>query len=478
MLWVSVDKESDVPMIRQIYHQFRQAVLNGKLGAGSKLPSSRELAKQLHISRNVVLEAYDLLHAEGFLQTRKGAGTFIATGAQYHTKTDLPAPRVRAVNMGYGAPKHIINFRAGTPELSLFPRRKWLSNIRTALDTSPVDILAYGHPEGRMELREAICEYVVTQREVDCHPDQVIITAGTTQAIGLTCSLLLRQDGKQVVVEDPLTYDIKEIVANQGGEIHPVGVDNLGMKTAELPEQITPVCIYVTPSHQFPMGATLPIQRRIELLCYAEQKNSYVIEDDYDSEFRFDGPPISSLHGLAPSRVVYIGTFSKTLCPAIRIGYIVLPAELISGGRSRKWQMDLHNEVTSQLALAAFIKNGDYLKHVVKMRKHYLQRRKAVEQALQYHFGDQVEILGSSSGLHLVARFPDRRFTQELLDRVEQAGAKFYGVWSHCMNPDEHRDKLLIGYGNLTLEQIEKGMDILAVNLVEKDLIIPGNHHL
>ncbi len=463
--WLHIDNQSPVPMIRQLYGRIREAILAGRLAPGSRLPASRELARELQISRNVVLEAYDLLYAEGFLSARQGAGTFVAEGAAFPGRCPRQEPpAAEKVTMGYDCPPGIINFRAGTPNLGLFPRKLWLKMQREALMLPSEEMLAYGHPEGRRELREAICRYVVTQREVNCHPDQIVITGGTTQAIGIACQLLLGRR-RDAVLEDPITRDIQLIVQSHGGLIHPVPVDSDGMQTAQLPDSRSPAFpafIYVTPSHQFPIGGTLPIQRRIELLNYAEKTGAYIIEDDYDSEFRFDGPPLSSLHGLHPERVVYIGTFSKTLCPAIRIGYLVLPAPLISLGRSRKWQSDLHNEVTSQLTLARFIAEGAYLRHVGRMRKHYHERRKGVVRALAVHFGDRAEVMGSAAGLHLVARFPGRQFAESFFAETVAAGARFYPVETHAIVPGRHLDKLLIGYGNLEREAIASGIAILA----------------
>lgn len=456
-------------MIRQLYSRIREAILAGRLLSGSRLPSSRDLAKNLQVSRNVVLEAYDLLYAEGFLDAKRGAGTYVAGGAVFTCNRELPEPpTVEDVTMGYDCPGDTINFRAGTPNLSLFPKKLWLRLLKEAMMLPSEEMLAYGHPEGRRELREAICEYVVTQREVLCHPDQIVITAGTTQAIGIACQLLLGKR-RDVILEDPITRDIQLIVKSHDGVIYPVAVDNEGMQTGQLPAALTPAFIYVTPSHQFPIGGTLPIQRRIELLNYAEKTGAYLIEDDYDSEFRFDGPPLSSLHGLHPERVVYIGTFSKTLCPAIRLGYMVLPAPLISLGRNRKWQSDLHNEVTSQLTLARFIGKGYYLRHVGKMRKHYLQRRNDVVRALFEKFGEGVEVLGSATGLHLVGRFRDYHFPASVLEDIATAGARFYPVETHAIRCGRHKDKLLIGYGNLSREAIDAGIAVLA------DYLRPGS---
>ena len=472
MLWLTLDRESGVPMIRQIHGQIRKRILEGRLEAGTRLPSSRELAEGLGVSRNVVLEAYDLLYAEGFTRSRRGSGTFIAPGAFYPEAEALPGPEAEAVSMGYDTPPGVINFKPGTPDLGQFPVRTWLSLLKGVYGRPREELLAYGHPEGRMELREAICRYVVEQRGVRCHPEQIVITAGTTQAIGIVCSLLLGRN-REVILEDPITRDIQLIVRRHGGVIHPVPVDDHGLDTDRLPSPVSPALIYVTPSHQFPLGGTLPIQRRIALLRYAESRGAMVVEDDYDSEFRFDGPPVSSLHGLSPDRVIYIGTFSKTLCPAIRTGHLVLPPHLITRGRTLKWHNDLHNETPTQLALAEFIAGGHYRRHLSKMKKRYRKRRDVTENALEGAFGDGVRILGSATGLHLTARFEGVHFTDSVLERMEARGVRLYPAAAHCIRPDTHGDALILGFGNLEEEKIEEGIEILREFLEEGSFPAP-----
>ena len=462
MTGLTVDRGSDHSMMRQLYLQLREKILSGQLRAGFRLPSSRNLAGQLQISRNVVLEAYDLLGAEGFLVSKRGSGTFVADGATMDRIEPPHVPELQPVTMGYESRDGVINFRAGTPDLKAFPQKLWLRMLREVFETPMAEILAYGHPEGRRELREVISSYLLRNRELVCHPDQVVITGGTTQAIGLACRLLIKRS-QDVILEDPITRDIQRIVLQYGAKITPVPVDSDGIRTNCLPDSLTPSCIYVTPSHQFPIGGTLPIQRRIELIQFATERDAYIIEDDYDSEFRFDGPVLSSLRSLCPDRVIYIGTFSKTLCPAIRIGYMVLPPDLIAKGRRHKWQSDLHNEVTSQLALARFMEQGHYIRHLARMRIHYRNRRKVLVESLQDCFGSNVQILGSATGLHLVAQFSNRSFTEEDFKKMEMIGARFYPVTHHAIESAfHHKGKLLIGYGNLSREEIRKGVRILA----------------
>lgn len=466
MLLITLDRDSSTPLIRQIYSQLRSQALSGELKPGSRLPSSRELAEQLSVSRNVVLEAYDLLYAEGFTEARHGSGTYIAEQAVYPTAVSSPFSVLEQVSMGYESSPDVINFKPGTPDLRHFPLLIWQRMIREAYVGGLDDILGYGRPEGRMELRRAIREYVVNQRGVACHPEQIVITAGTTQAIGIAAGLLLGER-RDVVLEDPITRDIRLILQGEGGVIHPVAVDGCGLITGDLPETLQPAFVYVTPSHQFPLGGVLPIQRRIALLQYAERSGAWLIEDDYDSEFRFDGPPVSSLHGLAPERVLYIGTFSKTLCPGLRIGYLILPPALIGQGRERKWLRDLHNETPTQLALARFISEGYYLRHLGRMRRLYGQKRQALEHALQSDFGREVAIIGGATGLHLAARFSGVSFSPELLRSMEAAGVRVYPAEMHAIRSGRLGDTLIMGYGNLEEEQIRRGVGIMRSVMVK-----------
>lgn len=460
MVPISLDRTSAIPLIRQIYDNMRAQILSGSLRPGSRLPSSRELAGQLGVSRNVVMEAFEMLYSEGFTTARHGSGTFVALGTCYTTAAAGQGIAAASVSMGYESPHGVINFKPGTPDLREFPLRAWLQAVKAAYQHPVDDAMGYGQPEGRRELRRAIREYVVNQRGVACDPDQIVITAGTTQAIGIACHLLLGER-RDVVLEDPITRDIQLIVQGEGGVIHPVTVDDHGMVVDELPPDVVPAFIYVTPSHQFPLGGTLPIQRRIGLLAYAERTGAYLIEDDYDSEFRFDGPPLGSLHGLAPDRVVYIGTFSKTLSPALRTGYLILPPALVGEGRGRKWHCDLHNETPTQLALAHFIAQGGYLRHLARMKRLYARKRQIVERALTGAFSDRVRIMGSATGLHLAARFTGIDFTPELLSEMEKGGVRVYPAEAHAIRPGLLNDTLIIGYGNLGEEQIERGVRIL-----------------
>jgi GntR family transcriptional regulator / MocR family aminotransferase len=328
--------------------------------------------------------------------------------------------------------------------------------------------LAYGQPEGRPELRAEIARYIAAYRGVRCHPEQIVITGGTTQAVGIVSRLLLRGGRRTCILEDPVTVDIQRIASGFGGTILPARVDGQGMVVDALPPRARPGFIYVTPSHQYPLGATMPIQRRARLLQYAQARGAFVVEDDYDSEFRYDSPPISSIQGLDPRSVVYIGTFSKTLCPALRIGYIVFPPALVNRGREVKWFTDLHNSSVEQLVLARFIGEGHFLRHLHAMKKAHHALREVLVRALARSFGDRVEVLGSAAGLHLCARFAGVRFTAGLLARIEKAGVKVYPVEEHAIRKGRWADTLILGYGMLDAHGIREGIAALARSVLAR----------
>jgi GntR family transcriptional regulator/MocR family aminotransferase len=461
MPFIPIDRLSREPITRQIYLRVRDLILAGALSSGAPLSSTRRTAKELGVSRNVVMNAFDQLLAEGYLRTEMGAGTFVASDAAFMPIEPPRLPAIRSV--GYRQPRpDRIDFRSGLPELSRFPVGAWLRLSRAVWNgLTPLD-LSYGQPEGRAELRSEIGRYIGAHRGVRCHADQIIVTTGTTQAIGIVTRLLTRTPGTACILEDPITADLRRIIGGLGARIVPVPVDGQGIQTRRLPAGVRPRFIYVTPSHQFPIGGTMPIQRRIQLVEYARSRGAYVMEDDYDSEFRYDAPPISSIQGLDPGRVVYVGTFSKTLCPALRIGYAVLPPELVERGRQLKWFSDLHNASVDQIVLARFIRDGHLERYVHALKKVYRVRRAVLVRCLRSRFGDAAEVLGSPAGLHLSARFPGLRFTRDLVERIDAAGVRVYPVEEHALRKGRWTDTLIFGYGMLTPQRIAEGVEKLG----------------
>lgn len=466
MAWLTIHRSLQTPLIRQIYKQLRTKILNGELSAGYRLPSTRSLAEDLEVSRNVVLEAYDQLLAEGYLEGQQGAGTFVAEGA-YLKKKDKIATFIKDDSTSKKNNNSIIDFRSGIPALDLFPRKQWGQLAKSVSIETDHSLFGYDSPEGRIELRSVLSDYLLRTRGVECHPDQLVITTGATQALTLIAKLLISLNDK-VIIEDPITHEIQTIFQSYGASLLPIRVDKNGMDTSQFPHGIKTAFIFVTPSHQFPMGGTLPIQRRIQLIEYARKMDSYIVEDDYDSEFRYEGPPVSSLQGLEPERTIYIGTFSKILSPALRLGYLILPPTLIKRCRELKHFSDLHTPSLEQLTLSLFIREGFLEKHIFRMKKVYRKRRDFLKEQLYNEFGDKVKIHGDSTGLHLIAEFDGIHFTDILLSKIHDDGIKVYPVESHTINKGLYSNHIILGFGNLDEVKIAKGVAKLKKSLLTK----------
>lgn len=458
MLWISIDRTLEASLSRQIYDQIRSKILSGELVGGDHLPATRELAAHLGLSRNVVMEAFDQLAAEGFIVGRQGSGSYVAEGALLGLDVNQQPLTFRELHQTVEADNEVVDFRSGIPALDLFPRALWGQTVKQVCLEMSQSIFGYDQPEGRAELRQILAQYLRRSRGVICHPDQLVITSGATQAFSLLADLLLTS-GDEVIMEDPITHEIQTIFTSRGASLCPVPVDDQGIQTDQLPSGKKPRFIFVTPSHQFPLGSTLPIQRRIQLIQFARTTECYIVEDDYDSEFRHIGAPIHSLQGLDPERVIYVGTFSKNLSPALRLGYLILPPALTKRCKELKWYTDLHSPSLEQLALARFIDDGLLERHIRKMKKVYKKRRAHLKSCLIRAFGEEVKIIGDSTGMHLIAEFEGRVFSPEVVERFSREyNVRVYPVELHTIQKKVHQDKLILGYGNVTTEEISSGV--------------------
>lgn len=406
-------------MHRQIYQQYRNAILNGVLRPGQRVLSTRALADELGISRITALNAYAQLFAEGYLQSRVGAGTMVSTSLP--DEPVIPSPTVNTPDVGRkkSRPVAAYRFRAesmGTPPgrrgwgpfgigqvaLEQFPTTIW--NRLTARHarhgrTAPLD---YGDPMGSKRLREAIADYLRTARGVRCLPEQVMIVSGSQQGLDISVRVLL-EPGSAVWMEDPGYRYAERLFALNRCRIVPVPVDQEGINVSKGMALFRKArAALVTPSHQYPLGMTMPISRRLQLLDWAARNGSWIVEDDYDGEFRYESMPISSLQGLdSNSRVVYIGTFSKVLFPALRLGYVVVPADLMDAFLRVRLAMDISPAAFPQTVLADFIEEGHFSRHIRRMRVLYRERRDALVHHLKDKFGSRIEIRGEQAGMHL-----------------------------------------------------------------------------
>lgn len=463
MDWLALDRSCAVSLTRQLYRQLREAILSGRLQSGERLSSTRELAGCLNVSRNIVIDAFEQLQAEGYLVGRHGSGVYV------EERLFLPGPDVPPSQPSLlaaaqeGNKSGLVDFRSGLPWLEAFPQRKWGRMLKEVCESIPTDQWSYGAAEGTYELRNALVTYLRRNRGVVCRPEHIIITAGAVQALAVASRALLSTPAP-VLIEDPANKDVARIFSLAGGTMLPVGVDRHGLVTAQLPQGVSPAFTFVTPSHQFPVGGHLPVQRRVELVQFSRNTRSFIIEDDYDSEFRYRGSPISSLQGLAPDRVIYVGSFSKSLFPALRLGCLVVPDELIEKCREIKRLTDMQCPALEQFAMARFIAEGHFARHITKMRKIYKAKRDLLLGELHACFGP-IECFGDSTGMHVVVRFPGKVFDQSLLAACRKKGVVVYPVEEHALIKGNYSDHVILGYGHLDPALISEGVSRLEAAL-------------
>lgn len=464
MIYINLDRDNYLSLSKQIYNFIRESIFNETLKEGEKLPSTRELAKYHNIARNVVIEGYEQLMAEGYIYAKNGSGTYVAEGISFK-RTDINHCVKKSKALIKKTNKDFISFRTGIPELSSIPVKKWGKIYKEiTLSISP-DYLDYKDSYGEYELRYELSNYLRRVRGVNANPENIIITTGAAQAFSLLCQLVPK-DG-YALVENPLSRGILYTLNSNNIRIQTVPVDEFGMVTSKLPST-SPKLIFTTPSHQFPTGVILPIKRRIEMIEYARKHNSYIVEDDYDSEFRFDGPPIQSMQNLDPMRVIYVGTFSKTLMPSLRMGYVVLPDSLCASMKEAKYTADLHSPTLEQLTMAKFIDDGLFDLHIKKMRNIYLKKRNHLIKCLKENFKDNVSISGADAGMHLVASFKDIYFDKVLMKKIEDSYLELSPISKHYIYDENNAhikhfcdNSLIFGYGNTSLESIETGINRL-----------------
>jgi GntR family transcriptional regulator/MocR family aminotransferase len=421
---------------------------------------AQRIAREMNVSRAAVKNALDQLVAEGYLHPGPQRSLLVAAGAVLRTppaQENASAPPGKFVPFRFD----LIDFRPGVPDLSRFPSRLWQRIAGEVWrQMTPLD-LSYSQPEGRAELRREIARHLAARRGVRCQPEQIVITSGSTQALGIVGTVLLRKARPACIMEDPGSVDSRRIITDRGGRIIPVPADEQGLVTSRLPPRARPSFIHVTPSHQFPLGGTLPVQRRVQLLGYARRHSAFVVEEDCDGDFRYDSPPVSAIQGLLPSRVIYIGTFSMTLFPSLRVGFIVVPPALIEEMRNAKRRADFHTAALEQLVLARLLKEGHFARHLAGMERNYRKSRALLLDALHRHFGGEVRVLGTASGLHVCVRFHGIRFTPTLLNRIDLAGVGVYPVEEHAIRKGRWEDALLLGFGMLDDRRINTGIAIL-----------------
>ncbi|MBH5316946.1 PLP-dependent aminotransferase family protein [Paenibacillus sp. GSMTC-2017] len=457
-----LNKSGDIPLYIQLYKYIRDQIETGKLSAGLSLPSIRQLAQHLVLSKNTVESAYNQLLAEGYVESRARGGYTILP------LEELLMPKLPVERNASHPPLHQLekhhrpeyDFRYGDIAFDRFPHEQWKSCIAQALASPPSSILGYGDPLGFYELRQEIAQYVFQTRGVVCHPDQLFISAGTQHAISMIVQLLGLQH-YPIAMEEPGYFGVKTVLRNMGCNLHPVTLEQDGISLEKL--QTTGVnTVYVTPSHQFPIGMVMPIQKRQRLLQWAAERNGLIIEDDYDSEFRYNSQPIPSLKALDKNEhVIYLGTFSKSFLPAARLSYIILPTPQMNKVRDKLSNYSQAVSPMIQHAIWLFMKYGFFARHVRKMKRIYQARHKALTDAIRVRMGDCVEIIGDQSGMHLLLNVKKRN-NEELLRLAEEVNCRVYTPSKHWNIPSECPESyVMLGFGGLTEQQLQEGIDRL-----------------
>ena len=473
---VRLDRASDVPLYRQIYDGLRRAILEGLLRPGTRLPSTRAFADDLGVSRLSVLTAFDQLRHEGYLSGRVGSGTFVSDAlpddALRSTRAQGPgggrrlAPATRPVRR-LRDEGGLRPFRMSLPALDEFPTDIWSRLVaRRARGLTPA-LMAYGDPAGLVALRSAVAEHLRTARAVRCEADQVLIVSGSQAALRISAAVLLAP-GDLVAVEEPGYAGARDALRAAGAELLPIPVDDEGIDVAALSALKRKVrAVYVTPSHQYPLGVSMSAGRRLALLDWAATQNAWILEDDYDSEYRYVSRPLGALQGMdARDRVVYVGTFSKVLFPSLRVGYLIVPPALLERFALAREAFDVFPSTLYQLVLADFIREGHFARHLRRMRLVYASRREALLAGLERHCADHLTVHNADAGLHLVTLLPRGTNDRDVLAAMTARKLTAMPL-SACYQGASARPGLLLGFGGFDERRISQATRTLGEVLEE-----------
>ncbi|MDA7086888.1 PLP-dependent aminotransferase family protein [Pseudomonas sp. SA3-5] len=461
-------------LARQLYQALRERILDGRLASGTRLPASRELAGLLGISRNTVTRALDQLYAEGYVEGRVGAGTYVAELATVVRAPPAAAAAVPSSAALQRLAAHHLNpplegapraFRVGVPAFDLFPFETWARLSARFWRKSSAARLGYGDPAGDAQLRELIAAYLRNSRGLHCDPAQILVTCGAQQAISL-CAQLLIEPGDRVAVENPGYRAAGHALAVAGAQLVGIPVDGEGLDTAALERAGRCRLAYVTPSHQYPTGVTLSLARRLELLNWAERHDGWIIEDDYDGEYRYSGTPLAPLAALdRQGRVLYVGTFGKIAFPALRLGYLVLPPALVEAFAQRRALDIRHSEIGSQAVMAAFIAAGHFQRHIRRMRGAARSRRDALLAGWPQPIPGCAPPPAVEAGLHLCVRVDSLARERQLITSAAAVGVELNGLSDYWLAdsavPADRRAGLVLGFAAVPEARIDEALRAL-----------------
>jgi GntR family transcriptional regulator/MocR family aminotransferase len=470
---ITVDRASPKPLHRQLYEEYRDAIVERRLRAGQRIPPTRALAEALGISRIPVLNAFEQLAAEGYFESRGGSGTFVAEAFD----EGLATPKARATRSpARCAPRPIARqaasapaesspwyrgrgaFAVGQPPVDRFPERIWSRLVARRCRAADESLLHYASHLGFEPLRTAVAEYLRTARGVRCEAAQIMIVGGSQQGLDLAARVLL-DPGSPAWIEDPGYFGVRRVVHQAGACAVPVPVDEEGLVVAEgIARSPRARAAFVTPSHQFPLGVTMSAARRLQLLDWAQAAGAWIVEDDYDSEYRYGNLPVASLQGLdRDARVIYVGTFTKILFPAIRLGYVVIPPDLLPAFGAVRGASDFFSPTFLQAVLTDFIEEGHFARHVRRMRVLCGERRAALVEALRTELGPELRVLGDPAGMFLTVELTGRGRDREIAERAAERGL-WTAPLSECYRDGSGRQGLVLGFGGVGSPQIRRGV--------------------
>lgn len=491
---ITLDRSGAESLQEQIYQRIREQIVTGTLRAGASVPSSRLLATQLKVSRNSVIFGYERLINEGYLIARPMVGTFVAdvlpdrdVGAEPIVAPEAETIDPRPAPIFTGRPHAILNnsnipidFWTQRTDPRAFPLKTWRRLVMQSLASAGHNLTEYGDPCGLMPLRVEIAEHVGAARGLRVRPEQVVIVAGAQLALNLVLRLLA-SSGDEIAVENPCNQGAAYLFESHHMRLLPIAVDRSGIDAAKLAASNARLA-YLTPSHQFPMGATLSLERRKTVARWAQHTGAHIVEDDYDNEFRYDGSPLPAIAAMAPDHVIYLGTFSKSLGAGLRTGYAIFPEHLVDAAATAKALLDNGQVWLEQAALARFMQGGGFARHLRRCQQHYYTRRNALIARMRERFGD-VELMGADAGTHVAWKLPASLAPAHNIKAIARTrNIAVYTVQSgggHEYDGDQFETSwLLLGYASLSEEQIRAGIDRLAEVLADNDLLHPGNRTL
>ena len=454
------NRNAGQPLYFQIYTQLKEEIQNGRLKAGDKLFSKRKMAESLNVSVNTIETAYSQLLSEGFIEARAKSGYYVCDIDEFNFTNIKPVPRSldgvkeKSIDIKY-------NFATDGVDYENFPYNTWRRLMKSCFNEYNPFILRSAPPEGDYELRKAVASHIYSSRGVSCRTEQVIIGAGVDNLLNTISGIL--GNGCKIAMEEPVYFEAYSFFKALGHSLCSIQVDDGGIRTDLLPEDDN-TAVYVTPSHQFPLGITMPAGRRVKLLNWAYTKeNRYIIEDDYDSEFRYNSKPIPSVQSIdVKGRVIYLGTFSKTIAPSIRISYMVLPEKLLEFYNERYTKFSSAVSVLEQNILTAFISEGHYERHLNRMRKLYGEKRAVLLNELK-KIGGKIKINGENAGHHMAIRLMSDLSEEEMIESAKKCGVRVYPISTYFIRgvPQKYRSTVLIGYAELSKKQLTEGISLL-----------------